>query len=282
MGGQFQNAKRFFVTATTGCSVVQLIEDKLAGKCEALVVIEAGGVWLEKTRIVDPNFLLESGQTLRVYFSPFQQRRYVLTPDRIVFEDEQVLVIDKPSGVTSVADRSDRHYNVTYGVQVYLASKGININYAPITRLDFMVSGLMLFAKTPYAVKQLSQKIQRREIHKLYEATLVPKENLPRCIRVKNELSFLQRAYEDPENGRFSHTLFMRAKDHEGSPVYRVILYTGRRHQIRVHAALALSPILGDDLYGEKSEGLLFGLKSVGLNFWLDQKRYRIRLVDVG
>ena len=276
MTTHFQNAKRYFVTAKTTGPVGLLLAEALGDKVSPDVVLAAGGVWLDRLRIGDAGFEIQAGQTIRVYFSPFQSKRFYLKSEQLIFEDDQVLIIHKPAAVTSVADRSDLHYNVTSGVHAYLRSQGNKTNYAPLTRLDFMVSGLMLFAKTPMAIRQLTRQIQNREIMKLYEATLLPYPDLPRCLRVKNKLDFMGKAFES-ESGREAHSLF-RFKEIRGeNPVYSVHLLTGRRHQIRVHAAQYLSPIVGDDLYGPGPGGTL-GLRSVGLNFRLLGIRYRVRL----
>ncbi len=277
MTPKFNNAKRFFVTARQPISAVDLLASELKAQCDPKTVIDAGGVWLDRTRVTDPNLLLETGQTLRIYVSKFQSKHYHLHANQIVYEDEQLLIINKPSGVTAVADRSDQFYNVTAAVHAYLKKQNIHINYAPINRLDFMVSGLMIYAKTAKSVRLLSQAIQTRKIHKLYEATLTPKDGLPTRLRIKTKLDFAGKAFESP-NGRLADSLFQYKGDRDGNPLYSVIIFTGRRHQIRAHAALYLSPILGDDLYGKPNQDPPLSLRAIGLNFWLLGKRYRIRL----
>ncbi len=273
-----QNAKRYFVTAKSETTAGVLISQTLGAFCVPEVVLAAGGVWLDRLRVTESDFVVAPGQTLRVYLSPFQSRVFRLKSEDIIFEDDQVLIVNKPAGVTSVSDRSDVNYNITAGVHAYLKAQGKPNRYSPLTRLDFMVSGLMLFAKTPLAIRQLTRKIQAHEIFKLYEATLLPTSELPRCLRVRSKLDFLGKAFES-ESGRASHTLFLRRDVPGDHPVYSVVLFSGRRHQIRVHAAQYLAPIVGDDLYGPKAGGgVALGLRAVGLNFTLLGTRYRVRL----
>lgn len=280
---KYQNAKRFFVTAKADVSAGELVAQSLGDRCDVPAVFDSGGVWLSRVRVTDLGHLIPAGETLRVYLSPFQSKKYILKPEQIVFEDEQVLIVHKPAAVTSVPDRSDLYHNMTAAVHDYLRKQGNFSKYSPLTRLDFMVSGLMLFAKTPYAIRRLTQDLQERKIFKLYEATLRPALDLPKLLHVKNKLDFLGKAFES-ESGREAHSLF-RFKRFDGEcPVYSVVLFSGRRHQIRVHAAQYLSPIVGDDLYGkrEKDESEVLGLRSVALNFKLLGKRYRIRLEGKG
>ena len=79
------------------------------------------------------------------------------------------------------------------------------------------------------------------------------KPDLPDCLRVKDKLSFLKKA-KVSHDGKPSHTLFLKHK-HDGQSnavTYSAIIFTGRRHQIRAHAAHYLSPIRGDSFYGEQ------------------------------
>jgi 23S rRNA pseudouridine1911/1915/1917 synthase len=272
------NAKRYFVTATHPLSVIDLITRELGTVCDAHIVLKSGGVWLEKTRMTDPLFKLNQGQTLRVYISTQQNRIYTLLPQDIVFEDEHLIVVNKPSKVSTVTTRSDQFYNLTYGVNQYLKTQGIEVNYSPITRLDYRVSGLTLFAKTAQAVKTLSLYIQTGKIFKLYEATLRPFEAPPSCLRIQNKLEYSGRTVES-ETGKWAKSLFILNRFSGKNPVYSVIIFTGKRHQIRSHAAQFLSPILQDDLYGPYTQNNRpLGLRAVGLNFFAFGKRYRIRL----
>ena len=109
---------------------------------------------------------------------------------------------------------------------------------------------------------------------KMHPALLIKTE--PRKKRIKDNISFKNKAIVD-EEGKPAHSFFIQ----KTNETYSVILLTGRRHQIRCHAAHYLSPIQGDTYYGSKIRlhNQKIALTSVGLNFFCQNKRYRVRLM---
>ncbi len=277
----YNNSKRFFVTAANDTRLGDLLQRELGDKCDVATVIGSGGVWLGKTRCDFADMVLQKGDTVKVYITGSQGLAYRLVSEQIIFEDDDVLVVLKPPGITAVPDRSNLQHNLTYAVSQYLRSKGINYSPAPLTRLDYMVGGLSLFGKHKAAVAKLTEEMKQRRIHKLYRAIVPDAGELPACKRVRNKLDFFDKAFVS-DQGKDAHSLFFRRALYRGMVVYSVILLTGRRHQIRAHAAQALQPLLGDDLYGTLPKGAprQIGLLAVGLNFTFQRRRYRIRLAD--
>lgn len=273
----YRNAKRYFITATTDVAVADLLTEHLAGKADARVVLAAGAVWHDRQRITDPGHMIRGGETLRVYITPSQGKTYDFDPSTIVFETEDFMVVNKPAGITSISDRSNMTYNLTHGVRCYYRAQKINYDPTPINRLDFMVSGLTIYAKHKAAEKGLFRLMAERRIHKMYLAVLLPQENPPKIMRVRDTLSFQGKTIQDPA-GREAETLFRFREKRPDGDLYAVIPVTGRRHQIRFHAAAYLRPIIGDDLYGSaKGQGAI-ALTAVGYNFSFKGKKYRIRL----
>lgn len=280
MATQFQNARKRFVTAKADAFLKDIITENL-GEVGTLA-LSRGGVWLDKHRVLDPEHLVKKGKTLIVYMLEGEGDVFKLTKEHIVFEDKHILVVNKPAGITAVADRSCYNNNVTFAVEEYYKSKFRNYIPNPINRLDFMVSGLMLFAKHKQAEKELFRLSQNRKIYKSYIAHLEKGDNPPRCLRIKDTLGFTNKCQID-KNGKESESLFLLRESTESSDNYSVILLTGRRHQIRFHASKYLSPICNDSLYGPKNKGSNaseLGLKAVALNLKVFGKRYRFRLKE--
>lgn len=276
MSAKYQNATKQYLLATRECTVSEFLEEELGS--DGLTALSAGGVWLERKRVTDPNRQLQPTDTLRVYLSPIQHMQFELLPEHIVLEDDHLLVINKPAAVSACADRACITYNVTYGVAQYYNRQGNPYKPVPINRLDFMVRGLMIFAKSKDAELVLFKLSLARKIHKYYHAKLDPIDNPPKYIRIKDKLTFTNKCHND-ENGKTSESLFIYRGRETHSDVYGVMLLTGRRHQIRFHAAHYLSPIQNDSLYGpnKNAEGPI-ELTAVALNFYVFEKRYRIRL----
>ena len=277
----FNNAKKWFITPKTKLSVLDCLKQHLPHSYHPELVIQAGGVWKNRQRLLASAQQIEANETLIVYTSPIQYRCYQFLESQIIFQDTDIFVVFKPAGISATADRSSLTDNITAGVQAYFKSIGLNYQTTAINRLDFMVQGLMIFAKNKTSERRLFIAMQNRKIFKSYRAYLPYKENLPNCLRIKDRLSFKGRALADL-NGKKAHSLFIKQSHTDMLVIYTVILLTGRRHQIRYHAAHYLAPLIHDSLYGiEKNKcHAAIGLIAYGLNFRLGKKRYRLRLPE--
>lgn len=163
---------------------------------------------------------------------------------RVVFEDRWLVVVDKPIGLLSVPGRSGL---LTDSVETRLRARHGAAHI--VHRLDLDVSGLMLVAKDEATHQILQKAFARRQIEKRYAAVLErapaqPRGTIELALRV--DLDDRPRQIVDAKHGKQAVT------DYEVGQGTRVALYprTGRTHQLRVHCAVALSPIVGDRLYG--------------------------------
>ncbi|MFC1770563.1 pseudouridine synthase family protein [Candidatus Margulisiibacteriota bacterium] len=279
----YNNAKKYFITAKRTCSVHDLLQENLQQDIPVQLVIEAGGVWLDKKKISSANIRIEKDQTVRVYVSETQLKSFVLFPDRIVADNNNFMIVYKPPGITTTADRASMIWNLTYGVKNYYLNKGISYDPTPINRIDYMVQGLVLYAKNKLVERHLFKAMADRKIMKVYLALLEKTGDYsPKYLRTKDKLSFTNKAFT-ADAGKVAESLFILRKQYEAVDAYSVVIFTGRRHQIRFHASRYLRPILGDDYYGSriKTEGRVIGLFAYGLNFTYQGKRYRIRLHDL-
>ena len=181
---------------------------------------------------------------------PFVVRSIRTGVPQIVFEDGDILVVDKPGGmVCHSAQRPE------YGsVAEWLRESGLQTPRM-INRLDRETSGLVVVAKNERAAKILGKAVMRREIEKQYlaicwgnfrEASGV----IDQPIAVgKNSVVYTKRVV-DREAGKPSVTEFQVEQELHGFTVVRLKPRTGRAHQLRVHLAWLGHPIVGDKLYG--------------------------------
>jgi 23S rRNA pseudouridine1911/1915/1917 synthase len=273
----FRNARVYFVTASGPTSAEALLHEHLAER--GALAFSMGGVWLGKHRLTDGKRMLSKGQTLKVYVTPVQTKTYIFSSSQIVKETDDWMIVRKPAGITTVSDRSHTQNNLTYGVEQYYASLDNPYRPTPITRLDYMVDGLVLYPKNKYAERDLFRMSMHRTIGKYYIARLGPFPNPPKCLRIKDALAFRDKSYIEA-GGKVAHSLFILRSSSEEFIEYGVMLFTGRRHQIRCHAAHYLSPILGDSLYGSthKLPGNRLALTAYGYNFLWKNERMRIRV----
>jgi 23S rRNA pseudouridine1911/1915/1917 synthase len=286
--GQHHNAKVYHVTTKKADTALNSLKRALPKQADILAqVFEIGAVWLGTQRLFKPDAAIPAGSTLRVYISSQRRDIAILTPSQIIAETEDWLIVDKPAGLSSVPDRSHVLYNMTAAVTRYLKQQNHHYAANPLTRLDLMTSGLMLYAKHSIAEKHLGKAMLQHQIRKQYTTLLctkTPQQNIPfpKCLRIRDKLSFVDKARVSLE-GRDCHSLFMHSTPIPGVAHYKVILFTGRRHQIRCHAQHYLAPVLGDTFYGGRSH------PTTGIALWasayhfrdLSGKKQRIRLPDL-
>lgn len=179
---------------------------------------------------------------------------------RIIYEDDAVIVADKPSGMLSVPGRTGK----TSLQEILSRKRGIPIYSCH--RLDMDTSGLIVYAKSQESQTAMQQQFETRQVEKSYTARLKPGGN-PFDGPEKGiiDLPLITDWYDRPrqmvdfENGKRAITEYeITRRGSDGSIEVRFIPRTGRTHQLRVHAAHPMGlghPIAGDRLYGGLSNG---------------------------
>lgn len=177
---------------------------------------------------------------------------------QILFEDNDIIVCYKPAGVpTQTAKMGAQDMESLLKNHIYKTQKEKKPPYvAVVHRLDQPVEGLLVFAKTPSAAKELSKEVQRGAgFGKYYKAVLcgVPKETTGKLENylVKDGKTNTSRVCEPSEKDAKKAILnYEVLKVQEEKCLVRVKLDTGRHHQIRVQMSHMGCPILGDTKYG--------------------------------
>ena len=174
----------------------------------------------------------------------------------ILFEDEILLVVNKPSGLMVEPDRNG-HPNLLAEVKKYLKEKtGFESYVQHLHRLDRPVSGIVLFTKSREHLRNLSEQFAERKVKKYYQAltTHAPalaEGELKHWHRKEKKKAVL---YEEPIE--FTELAKLQYKTKKGSDLYTewdIQLETGKYHQIRAQLASLGCPIVGDVLYGSNS-----------------------------
>ena len=182
-----------------------------------------------------------------------------LPPPEIIYEDAHILVVNKPAGITVHGTSGGKEKDhILNRVQKYLKVIFEDSNFKPSLahRLDKETSGVLLFGKTPEALRKLAEEIRSRRVEKVYIALVV---KIPPAKEGKVIAPVIRRDKPSPEE----------LKTSEGQPktaisYYKVIEtigeyallemrpHTGRTHQLRSHARELGCPIAGDETYGDR------------------------------
>ena len=168
----------------------------------------------------------------------------------VVYEDNYIVAVNKPSGLLSVPGRLEEHHDSMWS---RLAERYPDVQV--VHRLDMSTSGLMILAKDKYTEAALKKQFQYRLTHKIYYARVWghPAQDegeidLPLICdwpnRPKQKVCF--------EDGKPSKTLYQVVKREEKTSVVRLLPVTGRSHQLRVHMLAIGHPIVGDEFYAHQ------------------------------
>ncbi|CCF58813.1 hypothetical protein KAFR_0F02160 [Kazachstania africana CBS 2517] len=174
----------------------------------------------------------------------------IAKPIKIVYQDDDLLVIDKPSGIPVHPTGRYRFNSVTK-----MLEKQLGFAVHPCNRLDKLTSGLMFLAKTPKGADEMGDQLKVREVRKEYIARVVgefPVEEISvdmplRTFDPKVALNVVC-SMED-EGARHAKTIFKRISFDGRTSVVRCKPLTGRQHQIRVHLQYLGFPIANDPIY---------------------------------
>lgn len=178
-------------------------------------------------------------------------------PLSIVFEDDYLLVVNKPAGI--IVHPTKGHYTNTLanGIVHHWQTQGERVRFRPVHRLDEDTSGLVVIAKNPYIHQQLSEQLQAGTIMKIYCAYVYGKPT-PADGTVDAPID---RDPDDPHvrivtpegYPSVTHYKTVAVFDEGQASRVRLKLETGRTHQIRVHMKHIGCPLIGDGMYGLQS-----------------------------
>lgn len=212
------------------------------------------GALMINGHVIDHDMYVHFGDELR-YTIPKEKNRFTFdrTPINVLYEDEEVLVIDKPANLSMMPDKGEG--SVAERVAYLFYERKIESKVRFVTRLDKDTSGIVLIAKHAYAHGRLMKEDDRGNIHKFYTALLkgiVNEEVLidKPILREKWE----PKSYVDSK-GKQARTRIIPIHSSETMSLVKIELLTGRTHQIRVHAASIGHPVIGDPLYGDYGRG---------------------------
>ncbi len=181
----------------------------------------------------------------------------------IIYEDENILLVNKPQGLSVHEDENSKSNTLIAYIQSYLYKKGeydpdseLSFSPALCNRIDRNTMGIVIAAKNAEALRIMNEKIKAREIDKLYLAavhgTPSPTSDTLRGYLIKDSSTNTVRVYDKnpPRGAKEIITKYRLIAGGDGISLLEIELLTGRTHQIRAHMAHIGHPLLGDGKYG--------------------------------
>ncbi len=181
----------------------------------------------------------------------------MLQPEQIIYEDNHLLVVNKPAGIVSQGASSEE-ISLIDKAKHYLKkkyNKPGNVYLGIVSRLDKLTTGVIVMARTSKAAARLSDAFKNRQISKTYQA-LVERAELPVShtltdfLRKNDAARKMEVCKPEAKNAKKAVLHFQLVNQCKSVSHLKINLETGRKHQIRIQLSNYGSPILGDRKYG--------------------------------
>ena len=177
----------------------------------------------------------------------------------ILYEDRDILVVDKIHGLLTVSTERIRENTAYYLLNAYVQKgnqKSKNRVFI-VHRLDRDTSGILVFAKSEQAKQYLQEEWQgfTKKYYAVVRGTFAKKEGIITSYLTENRMHHVY-SVDDPEKGKLAKTGYKVLRESKKYSLLEIDLLTGRKNQIRVQLAEKGCPVVGDKKYGEKEKGM--------------------------
>ena len=229
-------------------------------RSQAAAILQAGGV-MSGSKVLSKGDRVVGGQVVEVDFEaapgpePVEIVAEPVPGMKIVYDDNDLVVVDKPPGVAAHPSRGWDGPTVIGGLAA--AGFAISTSGAPeregiVHRLDVGTSGLMMVAKNELSYSRMKNQFRQREVHKVYHAVV---QGLLDPLTGTIDAAIGRHPgheykYAVTQAGKPSLTHYETLEAFRHASLLEVVLETGRTHQIRVHMSAMRHPIVGDTMYG--------------------------------
>lgn len=166
----------------------------------------------------------------------------------IAYEDDYLLIIDKPPGMLIHPTVNESGCTLYDYVAAYYRKKALDCGIHPVSRLDRNTSGLVIFAKEPIVQFWLSQREIVKEYLAIVNGRMEQDAGIIEAPIARKEGSIIERCVS--ADGKYAKTAYKVLRRYKDRTLVQLRLFTGRTHQIRVHLAHIGHPLYNDNLYG--------------------------------
>ena len=212
-----------------------------------------GAIYVDEDRVTQYNYPLIAGMKITI---DTNSKNIKKMPFQVLFEDEHLIVVNKPSGLLTIATDKEKERTLYHIVRDYVLSRDPRGRIFIVHRLDKDTSGIVLFAKDLKTKNQLQEHWNEYVSLREYTAIVCghPKEESGQIVQylkeTKTNLVYVSRG----EDGKKAITNYSVMKSSKHYSMLKITIETGRKNQIRVALSSKRMPIVGDKKYGDKTK----------------------------
>lgn len=243
------------ISSFAGMTVQEYLKSYCLGRDKIARLFQTKAVAVNE-EIVQSSRILQEGDILTISL----EESIDFLPDKkkldIVYEDAYLLIVNKPVNILVHPDAKDKQGTMCNIVSYYYQNKGLNYSVKYAHRLDLETTGLLLFAKDCLTHAKLCAMIATHELKRSYLCLCEGKfKDKKGTIHAPiGEDRHHQQRKRISKTGKDAITHYEVLKEYKNYSLVKVLLETGRTHQIRVHFSSLGHPLLGDELYGGKRD----------------------------
>ncbi|MCF3943368.1 RluA family pseudouridine synthase [Oceanobacillus alkalisoli] len=206
------------------------------------------------------NYKLKPGQTVTILKNKAAIKQDALIGVQILYEDDDILVINKEAGLLSIATEKEKRHTALHQLMKYVKRENPDNRIFIVHRLDKDTSGIMLFAKSNDVKRKLQDNwktmVKERTYAALVEGKVSKKEGYITSW-LRETKTHIMYSSQTPNDGLLAKTRYKFIQGNADFSLLEVNLETGRKNQIRVHMQDLGHPVVGDKKYGSKERNAI-------------------------
>ena len=259
---------------TKQCALLDFLFEVLKGQSRNSVksTLSSKRVSVDGAPITQFDFKLYPGDTVIISNNPIRTKTRSNLP--IIYEDDEIIVINKPSGLLSIASDKEKNSTAFRMLSDYVQQKDKHNRVFVVHRLDEDTSGVLMVAKNRETQKAFQDHwndiVSKRGYYAIVEGQMKDKTGTVTSYLKKNAQNLMYSSKD--KNGQYSITHYRVMKESDKYSLLDVNIDTGRKNQIRVHMGDLGHHIIGDDKYGNPSNPL----RRLGLHAYCLELRHPI------